>query len=179
MTRTTQPPRPAFTLIEVLIVLAIVLLLAGLVGVSVFNRRDKADADVAKINLNVLRSALDAFRYDFRRYPTEEEGLAVLWDKSLLDPEADAALWSGYLREPLTADPWGSPFGYRLDDAAPALASAGTSSDSSADIPEPTYDLWSNGPDKREDTADDVRVGAAAATDAAGSDLIPPPSGSP
>ena len=171
--------RGGFTLIEVLIVLAIVLLLAGLVGVTVFNRRDKADVDVTKINLNTLRSALDSFRMDFRRYPTEEEGLAVLWDKSVLDAEADSSMWMGYVREAMTADQWGTAYGYRVVEAPAAIDSA----DEAGAVAEPAFELWSNGPDKQEGTADDIRVGAAGADGGSmgsgGSDLIPPAAGEP
>ena len=169
---TTRPPARAagFTLIEVLIVLAIILMISGLVAVQLFSRRDRADIDQTRINLNTLRDALDAFRFDFRRYPTDEEGLAVLWDKAKLDAEADAAAWAGYLQEPLESDVWGNAWGY-----------AAQSEDFEADEDNPSatapFDLWSNGPDGEEGTDDDIRSGRSAAGEEAegpGGDLAPP-----
>src|ERR1044071_6179778 len=85
-TPTRIPPmrRGAFTLIEVMIVIAIVLALMGLVGYAVMERRDEAKRDLAKIDLNNIRQGLKLFRFDFDRYPTDEEGIKVLWDKSAL-----------------------------------------------------------------------------------------------
>lgn len=157
-------------MIEVLIVLAIILMISGLVAVQLFSRRDRADIDQTRINLNTLRDALDAFRFDFRRYPTDEEGLAVLWDKSRLDAEADAVAWAGYLREPLPEDAWGNAWGY-----------AAETDDFEADEDSPSalapYDLWSNGPDGEEGTDDDIRSGLSGSggrEDGPGGDLASP-----
>lgn len=161
--------RRAFSLIEVMIVLAIILVIAGLVSVTVFGRRDQADADVTRVNLNTLGDALAAFRFDFRRYPTDDEGLAVLWDKSKLDPEADASLWSSYLEAPLDKDAWGKQWGY-------AQQSESYEPDEENPVSVPPFDLWSYGPDGEDGTEDDIRVGATAAADNAeepGGDLIP------
>jgi len=160
----------AFTLIEVLIVLAIILMIAGLVSVSLFKRRDQADISHAKINLNTLRDGLDAFRFDFRRYPTDEEGLAVLWDKEKLDSEAESGTWSQYLRDPLPTDPWGNEWGYAQE------SESFEPDDENATAVAP-YDLWCNGPDGEEGTDDDIRVGGSKAsgddTQEFGGDLAP------
>jgi general secretion pathway protein G len=94
-----------------MIVIAIVLALTGLIGVAVLGRRDSAKKDTAKIELNTIKNALDLFRHDFDRYPKDEEGLAVLWEKSKLDPEADSGKWQSYLKDPLPNDRWGHPWG--------------------------------------------------------------------
>ncbi|MEZ6317869.1 MAG: type II secretion system major pseudopilin GspG [Phycisphaerales bacterium] len=159
-----------FTLIEVLIVLAIILMIAGLVSVSLFERRDQADISHAKINLNTLRDGLDAFRLDFRRYPTDEEGVAVLWDKEKLDADADAGTWTKYLRDALPTDPWGNEWGYAQVSES---YEQGDDENTTAVAP---YDLWSNGPDGEEGTDDDIRVGASKTTDESkdfGGDLAP------
>ncbi|MEM7629813.1 MAG: type II secretion system major pseudopilin GspG [Planctomycetota bacterium] len=142
--------RRGFSLIEVLIVLAIILLLSGIVGVTLFQRRDQADADITRINLNTLNSALDGFRFDFRRYPTDDEGLAVLWDREQLDPDAETSNWNGpYLREPMPNDQWGNAWEYLqesedfdIDDEDPSAVAP--------------YTLYSAGPDGEPDTEDDI-----------------------
>lgn len=133
--------RRGFTLIEVLIVLAIVLALTAIVGVAVFGRQDQAKADLAEIDLNNIKRALRGFRADFGQYPTDEEGIAVLWDSELLDPERDtnAYLSGGYLEEPITEDAWGNEWNYRAESEYGD-----------------EYDLWSNGPDGEEGTEDDI-----------------------
>lgn len=129
-----------FTLIEVMIVIAIIVALAGLVGVALFARRDEAKVNLVRTDLNTIKSALKLFRLDFERWPTESEGLAVLWDKTKLDPDADQAKWKSYLEEPMPNDKWDQPWGYRAESET-----------------DPTkYDLWSNGPDKQEGTEDDI-----------------------
>src|SRR5688572_27053967 len=62
----------AFTLIEVMIVIAIILALSGLVGVALFRQRDSAKVDLARTDMLSLRDSLDFFRLDFDRYPSDE-----------------------------------------------------------------------------------------------------------
>ena len=157
--------RGGFTLIEVMIVIAIILALTGLIGVALFSRRDEAKKDTARIDMNNIRSALDFFRHDYDRYPKDEEGLAVLWDKSKLDPEADATKWHEYLKAPLPNDRWGHPWGYRQvsehsDDAT-------------------KYDLWSTGPDGQEGNEDDIKSWSEPGADGAtgGDTGVPTPKG--
>lgn len=133
--------RRGFTLIEVMIVIAIVLALTGLIGVAVFSRRDDAKKDTAKIELNTLKNAMNLFRTDFDRWPTDQEGVKVLWDKSALDGEADQTKWKGYLTEAKPKDMWGSEWQYRQK---------------SEHGDESKYDLWSFGPDKQDGTEDDI-----------------------
>lgn len=146
--RAARARRRAFTIIEVMIVVAIVLALAGIVGVSVLGRREEAKRSLGETDFNTIKNALRLFRLDFDRYPTDEEGVTVLWDKSKLDPEADSAKWKKFLDEPMLNDRWGQPWGYRQV------------STESGD--ESTFDLWSNGPDKQEGTEDDITSWAAA-----------------
>lgn len=136
--------RRAFTLIEVIIVLAIVLLLSGLVGVAVMQRQRDAREQGVKIELNTIRNAMELFYLDFDRYPTEEEGIAVLWDKSkLVGDEEETTRWRRYLTRPLPNDRWGSPWGY---------------SPESDRGEEGEYELWSYGPDRQDGTDDDIHA---------------------
>jgi general secretion pathway protein G len=152
-----------FTLIEVMIVIAIVLALSGLIGVALFRQRDAAKADTVRIDMNSLKAALELFRLDYDRYPTDEEGLAVLWDKTKLSDggnEADSAKWKGYMREPMPNDRWGNPWGYRQ------VSEHGD---------ETRFDLWSYGPDKQDGTDDDITSWTKDGDLGAGSGSAPPP----
>jgi general secretion pathway protein G len=156
--------RAGFTLIEVMIVIAIVLALATVVGVAVFGRRDQAKKDMGTIDLNTIKNAMGQFRLDFDRWPKDEEGVAVLWDKSKLDPEAEPSKWKGpYLQEPMPKDRWGNEWGYRQV------------SERSND--ETKFDLWSFGPDGQEGTEDDLNSWGTASGDgsADGMEDAPPP----
>lgn len=176
--RTTRPERRSprsgggFTLIEVMIVIAIILALTGLITVAVFQRRDEAKRDTVKIDMNNIRSGLKFFRNDFDRWPTDEEGLKVLWDKSALTQDADATKWKKYLEEPMPNDRWGSPWGYKQvgEHGDPADAASGELA---------MYDLWSIGADKQEGTEDDIvswRKESAAGTASGGSEAPVPSS---
>lgn len=134
--------RGGFTLVEVMIVVAIILALAGIVAITLFRQKDEATASLAKVDLRTINKAMELFRLDYARWPTDEEGIAVLWNKELLDPEADAAKWKEYLAEPLPKDRWGTEWGYK--------------SESDEESREGKFDLWSNGPDKQEGTDDDI-----------------------
>jgi general secretion pathway protein G len=135
--------RAGFTLIELLIVIAIIVAIGGLVTVSLVGRKKEANAQLAQQDINTLKQALRMFNVTYDRYPTDEEGVEVLWDKEKLDPDADAAKWKKFLEEPMASDRWGSPWGYRQ------VSEHGD---------QDTFDLWSPGPDKQEGTEDDVKT---------------------
>lgn len=161
MTRGRRVVRSGFTLIEVMIVLAIVLALAGLVGVVLFQRQDQAKLDLAKYDLQAIKKAMDFFRLDFGRYPTDEEGVAVLWNKELLDSEAEPEKYTEYLSEPLAKDRWGNEWGYRAE----------------SETREGMYDLWSNGPDGEEGTEDDISLWSSTEDEEDGMGFGPPAGG--
>ena len=99
-----------FTLIELMVVLVILGLLAGLVGPRLFGRIDRSKVQTAETQVKMLRGALQAFRLDLGRYPTTAEGLAALVRPS---PEA-ADFWRGpYLDDEVPADPWRTPYRYQ------------------------------------------------------------------
>lgn len=134
--------RRAFTLIEVMIVIGIILALSGLIGVALFARRGEAKEGMVKTDLNTLRQAMDFFRLDFDRWPTQDEGLAVLWDKSVLDPESDERKWKPYLTRPMPNDQWGRAWGYSAE----------------SDRVEGMYEIWSFGPNGIDGDDDDIRL---------------------
>jgi general secretion pathway protein G len=98
-----------FTLLELLVVLVIIGLLAGIVGPRLFSNVDKSKVTTAKAQIHVLSKAVDQLRLDIGRYPTAQEGLTLL-----MSPPGDGTPgWNGpYLSKPVPADPWGAPYRY-------------------------------------------------------------------
>lgn len=105
-----------FTLLEMLVVLVIIGLLAGLVGPRLFSKVDQSKVQTAQVQAKMLRGAVESMRLDIGRYPTAEEGLGLL-----MRPPADAELakrWRGpYLDDALPPDPWGNAYQYSLPGA--------------------------------------------------------------
>ena len=98
-----------FTLIELMVVLVILGLLAGLVGPQLFGRIDTSKVKTAETQVKMLRGALQAFRLDVGRYPTTAEGLAAL----VRPPPEAGDFWSGpYLDGEVPEDPWNAPYRY-------------------------------------------------------------------
>lgn len=137
--RRRRAARRGFTLIEVLIVIAIILALSGIVGVALFARRDEANRDLTKADMNTLRTAIMDFYRIYDRVPTEEEGLAVLWDRSMLTTEEDEERWSLFVQSPLPTDRWGEEWVYEERSAT-------------------SFRVASRGPDREEETEDDLEL---------------------
>jgi general secretion pathway protein G len=98
-----------FTLLELLVVMVIIGLLAGLVAPRYFAQVGKSQVKVARAQLDALDKALDQFRLDVGRYPTSEEGLQVL----VAQPSGETS-WNGpYLKKGVPADPWGRAYVYQ------------------------------------------------------------------
>ena len=105
-----------FTLLEMLVVLVIIGVLAGLVGPRLFSKVDQSKVVAAQTQVKMLRGAVENLRLDIGRYPSAEEGLSLL-----SRAPADAALaarWRGpYLDDALPADPWGNAYRFELPGA--------------------------------------------------------------
>jgi general secretion pathway protein G len=89
-----------FTLLELLVVIVIIGLLAGYVAPRYFSQVGKSEVQVARAQIDALEKALDQYRLDNRRYPTNEEGLAAI---------------GPYLKKAVPNDPWGHAYVYRTD----------------------------------------------------------------
>ena len=102
-----------FTLLELLVVMAILGMLAALVGPQVLNQLGGAKSKSAQIQIRDLEQALELYRLDVGRYPSSEDGLSAL----VARPE-DIRGWNGsYLKKSeVPADPWGNEYVYRLLD---------------------------------------------------------------
>ena len=99
-----------FTLLELLIVIAILGMLAVVGTVQMMSYLERARTDTAKLQIDQLGAALNLFRIDVGRLPTNDEGL-----KALVEAPAAIDRWRGpYLTKPdAIRDPWGRPFVYR------------------------------------------------------------------
>jgi len=103
---TLRRPRPGFTLIEILVVIAV---LASLVAPNVFRHVGTAKDVTARAQIEMLGAALDAYRLDNGLYPTTGQGLAALWVFPSTGPKP--VNWRGpYLRKPVPFDPWGNVY---------------------------------------------------------------------
>ncbi len=117
--------RRGFTLVEILVVVAIVGLLLALVGPKIIRGLGKGQQGATKAQIELLGQALDTFRLDVGRYPTTQEGLGAL----VTNPGVEK--WDGpYLKKnTVPKDPWDKAYVYQ---------SPGTHGE---------YDLYSYGPD--------------------------------
>jgi general secretion pathway protein G len=101
-----------FTLLELLVVIIVIGLLAGLVAPQIFGRVGEAKVTSAQTQMALLGTALDSYRLDNGGYPTTEQGLQALREKPSREPVP--ANWRGpYLRKALPLDPWERPYLYR------------------------------------------------------------------
>jgi len=103
--------RRGFTLIEILVVVAVLSVLAALVAPNVFGHLGTAKDAAARSQMEMLGAALDAYRLDNGRYPTTAQGLEALRTEPTIEPRPRN--WRGpYLRRDVPLDPWGNPYVY-------------------------------------------------------------------
>jgi len=109
----TQGRRRAggFTLIEVMVVIAIIGILATLIVPKIMNRPDQARRVAATQDIATVMQSLKLYRLDNGRYPTTEQGLRALVTKPSTDPVPNNWKDGGYL-EKLPNDPWGNAYQY-------------------------------------------------------------------
>ncbi len=101
-----------FTLLELLVVVAIIGVLAGYVGPRYFSQIGKSEVNAARAQIDALEKALDQYRLDTGGYPNAELGLGALLARPNIEPK-----WAGpYLKKALPPDPWGRPYVYRRAD---------------------------------------------------------------
>ena len=119
MQRTHTPTTAAgFTLIEILVVMAIIGMLAVMVAPNIFTQQAGAQRDAALSQISALEAALDTYRLDVGQYPDSLEGL--------VENDSGRAAWNGpYLRREVPLDPWGNEYVYDSDGRGFTLVSYG------------------------------------------------------
>lgn len=99
-----------FTLIEILVVIVVIAILATLVAPNVFQHVSTAKSSTAKSQIEMISTALDAYRLDNGQYPSTQQGLDALINKPSIDAPAT---WRGpYLRKEVPLDPWNEAYIY-------------------------------------------------------------------
>ena len=150
-------PRAGFTLIEILLVIVILLLLASALVVFLLPQQEGAEKNTTKLLLNNVATALDTYRLNLGRYPSEQDGgLNALVTKPNFENPKQGEKWLGPYLKPGTKleDPWGHPIRYEVVDKSTAPAS-GTDDTGKTALP---YKLYSVGPDGQPDTEDDIKL---------------------
>jgi general secretion pathway protein G len=123
--RALRDNEAGFTLIELLVVVIILGLLAALVGPRLLGRVGQSKQAAARVQIELLGTALDQFKLDAGRYPTTQDGL-----RALQANPGNLPNWEGpYLKKDVPKDPWANAYQYK----------------SPGDHGE--YDLWSYGSD--------------------------------
>ncbi len=96
-------------MIELMVVMVILGLIAGLVGPRFFGRADVAKVQTAETQIEMMRSAVNLFYLDVGRLPSTEEGL-----RSLVYKPSEAEYWQGpYLENEVPLDPWRNAYQYQ------------------------------------------------------------------
>ena len=126
--------RHGFTLLEILLVLAILVILGGTVTIYFAKTQKKAYAKIAKVQIDVAATAFEEYHIEIGSYPTTQQGIGAL---SEAPTDANTSRWVGpYLSKPLPPDPWGRPYQYQSDGD--------------------TFHIWSWGIDGQDGTEDDI-----------------------
>ncbi len=127
--------RRAFTLIELLLVMVILAVLAGVAVPIYLGRAAEAKVNATKVSLANIKQALMAFEVDCERFPTTSEGLDSLVNPPSPTPQG----WHVYM-DKVPKDGWNLPFAYVNEDGSA------------------NFDLYSFGEDQQDGTADDIHL---------------------
>jgi general secretion pathway protein G len=125
-----------FTLMEVLLVLAILVILGSFVGFYMVGAQKKGYSRAAKNQISSFGQMLLGYRLDIGSYPSTSQGLQALREAPA--DMANTGKWDGpYAEKSIPVDPWGNPYQYELVDAD-------------------NYKIWSWGPNGQTGDDDDI-----------------------
>ncbi|EWH11233.1 general secretion pathway protein G [Catenovulum agarivorans DS-2] len=126
-----------FTILEIMVVLVIIGILAGMIAPNFIGESDKAKVKKAATDIVTLEQALDMYKLNNNVYPSTEQGLDALVNQPTIDPVPRNFPDGGYIKR-LPEDPWGNEY---------QLLSPGEYG---------KIDIFSVGPDGQADTEDDI-----------------------
>jgi general secretion pathway protein G len=128
-----------FTLMEVLIVIALLATLGTFAGVKLLARLKEGRINAAKIQMSGFSQALQSYSLDNGSYPTTAQGLEALISKPTTGPEPKRYSPDGYFeKKTIPKDPWGNDYVYVCEDGQ-------------------TYEITSAGPDGKPGSEDDIK----------------------
>ncbi len=117
--------RAGFTLLELLVVIVIIGLLAGLIAPRYFDTVGKSKVKVARAQMDSLEKALDQYRLDVGDFPATDQGLGAL-----MTQPGSVTKWQGpYLKRGVPMDPWGHAYIYKLINSGKDVDLVGLGSD--------------------------------------------------
>lgn len=126
-----------FTILEIMVVLVIIGILAGMIAPQLIGQSDEAKIKKAATDIVTLENAMDMYKLNNHKYPTTEQGLDALVSAPDIDPMPKNYPEGGYIKR-LPMDPWDAPY---------ELLSPGENG---------KFDIYSVGPDGEPDTEDDI-----------------------
>ena len=128
-----------FTLVEIMIVLALVVMLGSFAGVKLIDQFKRAKVDATKVQIAQFKQALDAYYLAVNSYPDTNQGLEALISKPSTGKVPENYPDGGFLgKKTIPKDPFGNPYHYVCEDGQ-------------------NYTITSDGPDQKPDTADDIK----------------------
>lgn len=105
--------KKGFSIVELMVVVIILGLLASVVVPNLIGKSDDAKKQLVKVQMGQLKESLKLFRLDMGRYPTTEEGMAILVKKPQDNDEYENYSSNGYLGgDTIPKDPWNNPYIY-------------------------------------------------------------------
>ncbi|NBV51435.1 type II secretion system protein GspG [bacterium] len=128
-----------FTLVEIMIVLALVVMLGSYAGVKLIGMFNKGKQDIARTQIAGFGQALQAYYLSHSYYPTTAQGLQSLISRPSVGKVPENYPEGGYLgKKELPKDPWGNQYRYVCEDGQ-------------------NFTISSDGPDGQEGGSDDIK----------------------